>query len=100
MKVWQHWTTYTIVEIMDSTLIGNAPEDQVLKCVHIGLLCVQENPVDRPMMSTINVMLSSSSSAASLRAPQRPVFFPTGSQFTRSGTMSLNEVSVTELEPR
>jgi hypothetical protein len=65
MKVWQHWTTYTIVEIMDSTLIGNAPEDQVLKCVHIGLLCVQENPVDRPMMSTINVMLSSSSSAAS-----------------------------------
>jgi hypothetical protein len=55
---------------MDSTLIGNAPEDQVLKCVHIGLLCVQENPVDRPMMSTINVMLSSSSSAASLRAPE------------------------------
>ncbi|GJN16228.1 hypothetical protein PR202_gb03272 [Eleusine coracana subsp. coracana] len=97
--VWQHWTVGTIGEIMDTSLRGNAPGDQVLQCVHIGLLCVQENPLDRPMMSTVNAMLSSS--ASSLPAPLKPVFIPTSQSTTSiSGTRSLNEVSVTELEPR
>ncbi|RLM84942.1 putative receptor-like protein kinase [Panicum miliaceum] len=114
--VWEHWTMGTIVEIMDPSLRGKAPTEQMLKCVHIGLLCVQDNPVDRPMMSTVNVMLSSGT--VSLQAPLKPVFFipksgyystvysesyPTGSQSTGnvvSGAMSPNEVSITELEPR
>jgi len=115
-QVWEHWTTGTIVEIMDPSLRGKAPAEQMLKCVHIGLLCVQDNPVDRPMMSTVNVMLSSGT--VSLQAPLKPVFFipksgyystvysesyPTASQSTgniKSGAMSPNEVSITELEPR
>ncbi|XP_062187733.1 cysteine-rich receptor-like protein kinase 6 isoform X2 [Phragmites australis] len=112
--VWEHWSTGTIVEIIDSSLRGNAPAEQMLKCVHIGLLCVQDNPVDRPMMSTVNVMLSSGT--VSLQAPLRPLFFipksgaysrvysesyPTASQSTaKSEAMSMNEVSITELEPR
>ncbi|XP_062187731.1 cysteine-rich receptor-like protein kinase 6 [Phragmites australis] len=111
--VWEHWSTGTIVEIIDSSLRGNAPAE-MLKCVHIGLLCVQDNPVDRPMMSTVNVMLSSGT--VSLQAPLRPLFFipksgaysrvysesyPTASQSTaKSEAMSMNEVSITELEPR
>ena len=116
MKVWEHWNTGTIMEIMDSSIRGNAPGDQMLKCIHIGLLCVQDNPVDRPAMSKVNVMLSSST--VSLQAPLKPVFFipksgyystvhsgsyPTASQSTgngKSGAMSPNEVSITELEPR
>ncbi|CAL5083312.1 unnamed protein product [Urochloa decumbens] len=113
--IWEHWTTGTIVEIMDPSLRGKAPAELMLKCVHIGLLCVQDNPVDRPMMSTVNVMLSSGT--VSLQAPLKPVFFipksgyystisesyPTASQSTgngKSGAMSPNEVSITELEPR
>ncbi|CAN6219091.1 unnamed protein product [Urochloa humidicola] len=114
--VWEHWTTGTIVEIMDPSLRGKAPAEQMLKCVHIGLLCVQDNPVDRPIMSTVNTMLSSST--VSLQAPLKPAFFipkscyystvysesyPTASQSTgngKSGAMSPNEVSITELEPR
>jgi hypothetical protein len=101
----------TIAEVMDPSLRGKAPAQQMLKCVHIALLCVQDSPVDRPMMSTVNVMLSSSTS--SLQAPLKPVFFipksgyystvysesyPTASQTT--GAVSPNEVSITELEPR
>ncbi|TVU38673.1 hypothetical protein EJB05_12057, partial [Eragrostis curvula] len=112
--VWEHWTTGAIVELIDPSLRRNAPVEQVLKCVHIGLLCVQDNPVDRPMMSTVNVMLSSNS--VSLAAPLKPVFFipksgtystvysesyPTATQSTdKSGGMSPNEVSITELDPR
>ncbi|CAD6340858.1 unnamed protein product [Miscanthus lutarioriparius] len=110
--VWEHWTMGTIVEVMDPSLRGKAPTQQMMKCVHIGLLCVQDNPVDRPMMSTVNVMLSGNT--FSLQAPLKPVFFipnstvysesyPTASQSTAnvtSGAISPNEVSITELEPR
>jgi hypothetical protein len=73
MEVWEHWNTGTIMEIMDSSMRGNAPGDQMLKCIHIGLLCVQDNPADRPAMSKVNVMLSSST--VSLQAPLKPEFF-------------------------
>jgi hypothetical protein len=58
---------------MDPSLRGKVPAEQMLKCVHIGLLCVQDNPVDRPMMSTVNVMLSSG--IVSLQALLKPVLF-------------------------
>lgn len=115
--VWEHWTMGTILEMMDPSLTSHAPRDQMLKCIHIGLLCVQDNPADRPMMSTVNVMLSSST--VSLQSPSKPSFFipksdtdsniyseshPLTSQSTastgRSGGMSVNDVSITELEPR
>lgn len=104
----------TILEMMDPSLTSHAPRDQMLKCIHIGLLCVQDNPADRPMMSTVNIMLSSNT--VSLQSPSKPSFFipksgtdsniysesyPQTSQPThRSGMMSVNDVSVTELEPR
>jgi hypothetical protein len=100
-----HWTAGTIVEIIDPSLRGNdAPgAEQMLKCVHIGLLCVQPNPVERPMMSIVNVMLSTNT--VSLAAPLKPVFFTSdgstyASNVSESGAVSLNEVSITELEPR
>ncbi|PNT74975.1 hypothetical protein BRADI_1g25600v3 [Brachypodium distachyon] len=112
--IWEHWSTGTIAEIIDSTLKTHAPGDQMLKLFHIGLMCVQDNPADRPMMSTINIMLSSNT--VSLQSPSKPSFFitksstnsmaysdsyPTASQSTgKSGIVSPNEVSITELEPR
>jgi hypothetical protein len=104
----------TILEIMDSSMTSHSPGDQMLKCIHIGLLCVQEDPADRPMMSVVNVMLSSGT--VSLQAPSRPAFCiqksgtndsysHTGpyrgiSESTNRSPMSPNEVSITELEPR
>ncbi|KAF7111635.1 hypothetical protein CFC21_111622 [Triticum aestivum] len=112
--VWEHWTMGTIVEIMDSSMTSHSPGDQMLKCMHIGLLCVQEDPADRPMMSVVTVMLSSST--VSLQAPSRPAFciqksgmnysgmhtdpYPGVTHSTSRSPMSPNEVSITELEPR
>lgn len=113
-QVWEHWTMGTLVEIMDSSLSSLAPRDQMLKCINIGLLCVQDDPAERPKMSTVNVMLSSST--VTLQAPSRPAFcIPTKSGFNSEiysegypgaiysasrSPMSLNDVSITELEPR
>lgn len=79
--IWEHWSTGTISEIIDSSLRSHAPGDQMVKFFHIGLLCVQDNPADRPMMSTVNVMLSSNT--VSLQSPSKPSFF-----ITKSGTCS------------
>uniref|UniRef100_A0ACD6AN39 Uncharacterized protein n=1 Tax=Avena sativa TaxID=4498 RepID=A0ACD6AN39_AVESA len=58
-KVWEHWTTGTVPEIVDPCMNGSFLEKEVLKCVHIGLLCVQGNPAERPAMSTVVTMLGS-----------------------------------------
>ncbi|CAL5083308.1 unnamed protein product [Urochloa decumbens] len=111
--VWEHWTMGTLVEIMDSSLSSLAPRDQMLKCIHIGLLCVQDDPAERPLMSTVNVMLSSST--VTLQAPSRPAFciaksgfnsdmysegYPGASHSVSRSPMSVNDVSITELDPR
>nr|XP_018685477.1 PREDICTED: cysteine-rich receptor-like protein kinase 6 [Musa acuminata subsp. malaccensis] len=110
---WERWTAGRGFEILDPVLGIQFPSSDVLKCIKIGLLCVQENPVDRPKMSTVNVMLNSDS--VSLPAPSRPAFcvgkssmdpnsnksiLGTKNQTTQSVTMSPNEVSISELEPR
>ncbi|EEC82215.1 hypothetical protein OsI_26359 [Oryza sativa Indica Group] len=112
--VWEHWTTGTIEELLDPAMRGRSADD-LLKLINIGLLCVQDNPADRPTMSAVSVMLSSET--FSIQAPSRPTFCiqetdsaadtdlyssalrSTGDSKTRA-VASPNEVSLTELEPR
>ncbi|CAL5408536.1 unnamed protein product [Camellia sinensis] len=35
---------------VDSTLM-TGPESEIMRCIHIGLLCVQKNAADRPTMA-------------------------------------------------
>lgn len=47
-------------------------ESEVVKCIHIGLLCVQENASDRPDMSSVLLMLGQN--AIDLPNPKLPAF--------------------------
>uniref|UniRef100_A0A0E0LLR1 Protein kinase domain-containing protein n=1 Tax=Oryza punctata TaxID=4537 RepID=A0A0E0LLR1_ORYPU len=114
--IWEHWTMGTIMEMVDRSMGERAAGGEIVRCIHVGLLCVQENPVSRPAMSAVNVMLSGGT--VSLKAPSRPAFYirkeggdgctgPYSGSFVgtlpssgRSAPMSPNEVSITELEPR
>ncbi|KAL7244095.1 hypothetical protein ACSBR1_016347 [Camellia fascicularis] len=44
---------------MDPLLVRSCMVVEALKCIHIGLLCVQENPSNRPIISSVFVMLKS-----------------------------------------
>lgn len=84
----------------------------VMRCIHIGLLCVQESITSRPTMNTVVLMLTSSS--LSLPMPSKPAFYihttamPNSSQSTstsdqsRSSSVlfSTNEATISELLPR
>nr|XP_025677614.1 putative receptor-like protein kinase At4g00960 [Arachis hypogaea] len=69
---WRSWMEGRAANIIDPSL-SNSAENEILRCIHIGLLCVQENLVERPTMASIVLMLNSSS--LSLPVPMEPAFF-------------------------
>ncbi|VAH42021.1 unnamed protein product [Triticum turgidum subsp. durum] len=70
---WNMWKEGKIQELADSSLMDTYSPDEVLLCIHVGLLCVQENPDDRPLMSTIVFVLENGSTT--LLAPNCPTYF-------------------------
>ncbi|CAO2163866.1 unnamed protein product [Urochloa humidicola] len=116
--VWEKWRTGSATDVVDALLgtCAEYPESEVLNCVEVGLLCVQENPGDRPDASSVVVMLSSPNSTTDEgpRAPSRPAFFfgsaggrallsstsPIRSEQTSTAPVSKNEMTISEFEPR
>ncbi|KAK9227241.1 hypothetical protein WN943_012290 [Citrus x changshan-huyou] len=107
---WKNWNEGTALNLIDPTL-RNGSSSEIMRCIHIGLLCVQENVANRPTMASVVVMLNSSS--LSLPLPSQPAFFMhttmeqdnlefTASDQSKSGSIhfTVNEVTVSELDPR
>ncbi|KAL1201615.1 Cysteine-rich receptor-like protein kinase 15 [Cardamine amara subsp. amara] len=70
---WRLWSNGTALDLVDPIIIDNCQKSQVDRCIHIGLLCVQEDPVERPILSTILMMLTSNT--VTLPLPRQPGFF-------------------------
>ncbi|WZZ34394.1 hypothetical protein YC2023_017795 [Brassica napus] len=103
--VWKCWREGKVLNIVDPTLIETKGlSAEIMKCIHIGLLCVQENAESRPTMAYVVVMLSASSFA--LPRPSQPGFCPLDGESSSSrgnhtsSTPSFNSVSITQLVPR
>ncbi|KAJ6980705.1 receptor-like protein kinase [Populus alba x Populus x berolinensis] len=71
IHVWRNWREGTATNLIDETLRGS-PVSDVMRCLHIGLLCVQENVSSRPTMAAVVPMLNNHS--WSLPSPSRPAF--------------------------
>ncbi|KAF8411257.1 hypothetical protein HHK36_003804 [Tetracentron sinense] len=69
---WKLWNEDKIFALVDPTIYDPCFETEVLRCIHVGLLCVQEFARDRPTVSTILAMLSSE--IATLPTPKQPAF--------------------------
>ncbi|XP_020577392.1 LOW QUALITY PROTEIN: putative receptor-like protein kinase At4g00960 [Phalaenopsis equestris] len=59
--VWQNWKEGQALKAADQSLGDRYMAEQVLRCLQIGLLCVQEDPAQRPSIASVVVMLSSHS---------------------------------------
>ena len=87
---------------MDSSLESYNSEE-VLRCIQVGLLCVQEEANDRPTMSDVVLMLSSE---IALPSPQQPPFLFRKECFDEVGTSSaatkcsVNDVTISKLIAR
>ncbi|KAK4588009.1 hypothetical protein RGQ29_019130 [Quercus rubra] len=69
---WKLWNNDNIMALVDPTIWDPCFQMEMLRCIHVGLLCVQELARDRPTMSTIISMLNSE--ILDLPTPKQPAF--------------------------
>ncbi|KAL2245387.1 UNVERIFIED_CONTAM: G-type lectin S-receptor-like serine/threonine-protein kinase [Sesamum indicum] len=60
------------LELVDTNLVDSFYFSEVVRCIHVALLCVQQSPEDRPSMSSVVLMLGS---GGVLPPPKQPGFF-------------------------
>ncbi|KAF6160895.1 hypothetical protein GIB67_025430 [Kingdonia uniflora] len=84
---WKLWIEGIPLELVDPTLTDNYHSNEVVRCIHIGLLCVQDNIEDRPTMSSVMLMLNSFS--LTLASPTAPAFFTTSTTGPNKPIMDL-----------
>ncbi|GMY06228.1 G-type lectin S-receptor-like serine/threonine-protein kinase CES101, partial [Fagus crenata] len=102
---WQLWNEDKVLELLDPTILDEScPPSEALRCVHVGLLCVQDQAIDRPIMQDVVSMLSNET--LQLPPPKEPAFFNNiiTEEFEDSEikpeNYSKNNITVSEMEAR
>ena len=99
---WRLWEDGNATEFMDSSFAASCPLHEALRCIHVGLLCVQDQANDRPVMSSVMFMLENES--ALLPAPKQPVYFApsdwAAGEVMDNTENSVNAMSITTVEGR
>ncbi|KAK3024829.1 hypothetical protein RJ639_045046 [Escallonia herrerae] len=73
-KAWKYWREGAGSNLIDPVLRADSGSIRdIIRCIHVGLLCVQENVASRPTMASIVLMLNSFS--ITLPLPSEPAFF-------------------------
>ncbi|KAK9706544.1 hypothetical protein RND81_07G134000 [Saponaria officinalis] len=70
IQAWKLWKEERSFELTDHVLLDNCLSNDVLRCIQIGLLCVQADAEERPTMSTMFLMLIGS---VDLPFPSSPI---------------------------
>ncbi|XP_068321508.1 G-type lectin S-receptor-like serine/threonine-protein kinase SD1-1 [Pyrus communis] len=97
---WIRWIQDKPLEVIHKTFCDACNISEVIRCLHVGLLCVQRVPEDRPSMSSVVLMLSSD---VALPPPKQPGFYTERSvpeSPSRTILCSENTFSITLIEPR
>ncbi|KAJ0046848.1 hypothetical protein Pint_04359 [Pistacia integerrima] len=99
----QKKTTGKPLELIDPVLGESCHLSEVIRCIHVSLLCVQQYPEDRPNMSSAVLMLGSD---GELTEPKQPGFLmdrklhETGTSSGKPESSSTNEITISLLEAR
>ncbi|KAK9681631.1 hypothetical protein RND81_10G016500 [Saponaria officinalis] len=70
---WKLWQEGKPLMLVDEAIRGSCSNHEVMRCVHLGLLCVQESVQARPTIET--AVLSLDSFTVTLPLPAQPAFF-------------------------
>ncbi|CAN6453297.1 unnamed protein product [Victoria cruziana] len=104
---WKLWKEGRALELLDPSLEGQCGEMEVLKCINVGLLCVQDEAVDRPFMCSVIQMLTSEE--GSFCDPQMPAYYSrrrlldsysSSSDANPIRNFTVNGLTVSEVNPR
>ncbi|KAF4386945.1 hypothetical protein F8388_006900 [Cannabis sativa] len=70
-KAWQLWNESKGLDFVDDALGGSCIASEAIRCLHVGLLCVQDHTTDRPSMADVVFMLSNETNRPQ---PFQPIF--------------------------
>ena len=101
-QVWDLWREDNSMKIVDPLLDETCLANEVLRCIQIGLLCVQEHAEDRPSMSTVVFMLGNDTP---LQSPKQPAYifkntYSSKDRSTSEGGNSINDLTITRIDGR
>lgn len=103
-QAWKLWNEGRIMEVMDALMEKPVPESEILRSIQVGLLCVQQQPEDRPTMPSVIMMLDGEND--SLLQPKQPGFYTerylteADSSSTGKKPQTTNEITITKLQGR
>ncbi|KAL2327821.1 hypothetical protein Fmac_021248 [Flemingia macrophylla] len=101
---WRLWNQGRTMELLDEVLGEQCTPSEVIRCIQVGLLCVQQRPEDRPNMSSVVLMLNGDKLLPKPMFPgfytEKDVSFETNSLLKNHKLFSVNELSITVLDAR
>ena len=96
-QAWRLWIEERPLEFTADISYDDAISSKIIRFIHVGLLCVQQKPENRPDMSSVVFMLKGENL---LPKPCKPGFY-VGRDTTNSiGSSSINDASISLLEAR
>ncbi|EOA18537.1 hypothetical protein CARUB_v10007091mg [Capsella rubella] len=103
---WRNWKEGVALNLVDKMLMtmSSYSANMILRCINIGLLCVQQKVAERPSMASVLLMLDGHTLAIS--EPSKPAFFAHSNAVSDSSSSlghnakTSNYNSNTELYPR
>ncbi|KAK6773178.1 hypothetical protein RDI58_028416 [Solanum bulbocastanum] len=106
VHAWKLWKDGRAMELVDPSLIGDSNSmSKIMRCIHVGLLCVQIDLDGRPTTTLISHILSTDS--AILSEPNQPASFKDYSRLKNMDQLNSNfipsssfEELITEIYPR
>lgn len=106
-QAYELWKEGQGMQIVDQILDDSYSTFKVERCLQVALLCVQENPVDRPSMLEVSSMLKNE--AAVITSPKKPAFSikeddelnkECGKCKMRQAIFSVDDATISKVEPR
>ncbi|XP_052289579.1 G-type lectin S-receptor-like serine/threonine-protein kinase At4g27290 isoform X19 [Citrus sinensis] len=100
---WKLWNEGMPSQLIDPCVQDSFNLAEVIRCIHIGLLCVQQHPKDRPSMPSVILMLGSETVLPQPKQPGYLADWKSIRQDYSSSTpesCSTNTITISELEGR
>ena len=104
-QAWQLWNEGKGLELTDPTTLDESfIPSEVLRCILVGLLCVQDQATDRPTM--LDVVSFLANETIQLSTPKQPAFFintvtkELDVSKNKSKNYSVNNVTISKLDAR
>lgn len=88
VQAFKLWKEDRTLEILDEALDSWTPTLEILECIRVGLLCVQENSEDRPTMAEVVMMLTNED--PQLTSPKEPITLVASSEEERPSIIQMS----------